>query len=68
MVQTLRWLQGAVNEDPLRPFGAQIWREIGAQLEGLGGGTEAALGVFPTLPLPTLTLRDALSIAATRPD
>ena len=68
LLQTLHWLKDAVNENPLRPFGAQIWREIGAQLEGLEGGPEAALSVFPALPLPALTLRDALSIAATRLD
>lgn len=68
MVQILRWLKDAVNETPLRPFCAQVWREIGAQLEGLEGGTEAALSVFPALPAPALTLQDALSIAATRPD
>ena len=63
--QILRWLKDAVNEAALRPFRAQVWREIGAQLEGLEGGPEAALSMFPALPLPTLTLRDALSIAGT---
>ncbi|WP_407539897.1 hypothetical protein Q0M94_00395 [Deinococcus radiomollis] len=63
-VQTLHWLRDALNEEPLRPFCAQVWREVGAHLEGLANGGQAALAVFPGLRLDTLRLRDALSVAA----
>ena len=61
---TLHWLKEALDEAALRPFRAQVWREIGAALEVLEGGAEAAALVFPELPLDMLRLRDALSIAA----
>ncbi|WP_407568761.1 hypothetical protein [Deinococcus altitudinis] len=61
--QTLRWLKDALAEDALHHFRAQVWREIGIQLEALAGGPQAALAVFPNLNLEVLRLRDALSTA-----
>ena len=65
---TLHWLKGALDEQALSPFRAQVWREIGAALDVLQGGSKAAALVFPELPLDVLRLRDALSIAAGRHD
>ena len=63
-VQTLNWLKGAATDEALRPFRAQIWREIGDWLESLDGGPQAALTAFPGLRLNIFRLRDALSVAA----
>ncbi|GGQ95789.1 hypothetical protein [Deinococcus ruber] len=68
LADTLRWVQHALEGAALAPFRAQVWRDLGADLERQEGRAEevqAALrSLFPGILLGTLRLRDALAVAA----
>ncbi|ULH16398.1 hypothetical protein MF271_07360 [Deinococcus sp. KNUC1210] len=68
LADTLRWVQHALEGAALAPFRAQVWRDLGADLErqeGRAQDLEAALrSLFPGILLGTLRLRDALAVAA----